>query len=77
MEKISREGYQFLERFEQLSESMQKAALIFMENMDAIWEICDASVLTLEERNRLQNMANEQDDPLLLLMVALESQLNV
>ena len=47
-----------------------------MENMDAIWEICDASVLTLEERNRLQNIANEQDDPLLLLMVALESQLN-
>ena len=76
MEKISREGYQFLERFEQLSEPMQKAALIFMENMDAIWEICDASVLTLEERNRLQNAAHEQDDPLLLMMVELEAQLN-
>ena len=75
MEKISREGYQFLERFEQLSESMQKAALIFMENMDAIWEIA-ASVLTLEAGNRRQNFAIAQVDPLLLLMVALESQLN-
>lgn len=76
MEEISEQEREFLEKVERMSAQNRLAFQVLINNLDTIWEICEAYELTPEERTRLLTRADEWDDPVLRLLVNLEGQLH-
>ena len=52
MDNISGGESGFLEALDRLPADLQKAALAYMAYADAVWALCDAEALALEERDR-------------------------